>query len=257
MIAKMRNGGEACTAANRFYVEESVAESFAAELAEKMGAMKVGPGHRRRAPRSARWSTTPPCEKVDELVSGALDGGARALVGGAVPDRTGCYYDPTVLVDVPADAAILREEIFGPVAPIVTFTDEAEAVRWANDTEFGLVVLRLHRRPRARLRVSEALESGMVGLNRGLVSDPAAPVRRRQAVRHRPRGRARGPARLHREQVHRRRLVTLCCVTGAVVSGGYNRRIARESARRVRSRTAMTFSAATTRAWARIERLAG
>jgi len=174
MIAKMRNGGEACTAANRFYVEESVAEDFAARLAEKMGALKVGPG-------TADGTQVGPLvndaavEKCDELVRGALESGARAVVGGSVPERTGSYYDPTVLVDVPADAAILREEIFGPVAPIVTFTDEAEAIRYANDTEYGLVAY-VYTGDLARgLRVSEAIEAGMVGVNRGLVSDPAAP----------------------------------------------------------------------------------
>ena len=174
MIAKMRNGGEACTAANRFYVEESVAEEFAARLAEKMGAMKVGPGTE-DGTQVGPLVNDAAVQKCDELVRGALAAGAQALIGGAVPDRPGCYYDPTVLVDVPADAEILREEIFGPVAPIVTFTDEAEAVRYANDTEFGLVAY-LYTGDLARgLRVSEALESGMIGLNRGLVSDPAAP----------------------------------------------------------------------------------
>jgi succinate-semialdehyde dehydrogenase/glutarate-semialdehyde dehydrogenase len=174
MIAKMRNGGEACTAANRFYVEESVAEEFSRRLAEKMGALKVGPGTE-DGTQVGPLVNDAAVQKCDELVRGALDGGARALIGGAVPDRPGCYYDPTVLVDVPADAAILREEIFGPVAPIVSFTDEADAIRWANDTEFGLVSY-LYTGDLARgLRVSEALESGMVGLNRGLVSDPAAP----------------------------------------------------------------------------------
>jgi succinate-semialdehyde dehydrogenase/glutarate-semialdehyde dehydrogenase len=174
MIAKMRNGGEACTAANRFYVEESVAEEFSTRLAEKMGALTVGPGTE-AGTQVGPLVNDAAVEKVDELVRGALDAGARALVGGTVPDRTGCYYDPTVLVDVPAGAAILREEIFGPVAPIVTFTAEADAVRYANDTEFGLVAY-VYTGDLARgLRVSEALESGMVGLNRGLVSDPAAP----------------------------------------------------------------------------------
>jgi succinate-semialdehyde dehydrogenase/glutarate-semialdehyde dehydrogenase len=174
MIAKMRNGGEACTAANRFYVEAPVAEEFSRKLAERMGAMKVGPGTD-PSTQVGPLVNDAAVEKVDELVSGALSGGARALVGGVVPDRTGCFYDPTVLVDVPADAAILREEIFGPVAPVVTFTDEAEAIRYANDTEFGLVSY-VYTGDLARgMRVSEALEYGMVGLNRGLVSDPAAP----------------------------------------------------------------------------------
>jgi succinate-semialdehyde dehydrogenase / glutarate-semialdehyde dehydrogenase len=174
MIAKMRNGGEACTAANRFYVEASVAEQFSTLLAEKMGALKVGPGTE-SGTQVGPLVNDAAVEKVDELVRGAIDAGARALVGGVVPDRTGCYYDPTVLVDVPADAAILREEIFGPVAPIVTFTDEADAIRLANDTEYGLVAY-VYTGDLARgLRVSEALDSGMIGLNRGIVSDPAAP----------------------------------------------------------------------------------
>ncbi|MGH8892555.1 MAG: NAD-dependent succinate-semialdehyde dehydrogenase, partial [Actinomycetes bacterium] len=174
MIAKMRNGGEACTAANRFYVEEPVAAEFASRLADRMRALRVGPGadpDTQVGPLVNRAAV----EKVDELVRGALGSGARAVVGGSAPERIGCYYDPTVLVDVPADAAILREEIFGPVAPIVSFTAEADAIRWANDTEFGLVSY-VYTGDLARgLRVSEALESGMVGLNRGLVSDPAAP----------------------------------------------------------------------------------
>ncbi|HZE30657.1 MAG TPA: aldehyde dehydrogenase family protein, partial [Actinoallomurus sp.] len=114
-------------------------------------------------------------DKVDALVRGAVEQGAKAVVGGVRPDRPGYYYDPTVLVDVPADAPILRDEIFGPVAPIVTFEDEDEAVRLANATEFGLVAY-VYTGDLARgLRVSERFESGMVGLNRGLVSDPAAP----------------------------------------------------------------------------------
>jgi succinate-semialdehyde dehydrogenase/glutarate-semialdehyde dehydrogenase len=174
MIAKMRNGGEACTAANRFYVEASVAEEFSNRLAAKMGALKVGPGTEPETQLGPLVNEAA-VQKVDELVRGALAGGARALIGGEVPDGTGFYYPPTVLVDVPADAAILREEIFGPVAPIVTFTAEADAIRWANDTEYGLVSY-LYTGDLARgLRLSEALESGMVGLNRGLVSDPAAP----------------------------------------------------------------------------------
>jgi succinate-semialdehyde dehydrogenase/glutarate-semialdehyde dehydrogenase len=113
--------------------------------------------------------------KVEALVRAAVIAGSRVVTGGTRPDRPGFYFEPTVLADVPPDAAILREEIFGPVAPIVTFTNESEAVRLANDTEYGLVSY-VYTRDLARgLRVSEALESGMVGLNRGLVSDPAAP----------------------------------------------------------------------------------
>jgi succinate-semialdehyde dehydrogenase/glutarate-semialdehyde dehydrogenase len=174
MVAKMRNGGEACTAANRFYVEASVADEFGSKLAERMGALRVGPGIEEDT-QVGPLVNDAAVAKVDALVRAAMSGGARALVGGSAPERTGCYYSPTVLVDVPVDAAILREEIFGPVAPIVTFTEESDAVRWANDTEYGLVSY-VYTGDLARgLRVSEALEAGMVGLNRGLVSDPAAP----------------------------------------------------------------------------------
>ena len=174
MIAKMRNAGEACTAANRFYVHESVAEEFGRRLAERMTALSVGPGTSEDTevgPLVNDESAT----KVEELVNGAVAAGARVAVGGKRPQREGFYYEPTVLLDVPLGAGILGEEIFGPVAPIVTFTDEADAVRMANDTEYGLVSY-VYTRDLARgLRISEQLDSGMVGLNRGLVSDPAAP----------------------------------------------------------------------------------
>ncbi len=174
MIAKMRNGGEACTAANRFYVHTDVADEFSARLSERMAALRVGPG-------TAEGTEVGPlvneesAAKVAELVEGAVSDGARLVLGGSRPDREGFYYEPTVLLDVPRTAGILHEEIFGPVAPIVTFTDEADAIRMANDTEYGLVSY-LYTADLARgLRVSEKLDSGMVGLNRGIVSDPAAP----------------------------------------------------------------------------------
>ncbi len=174
MIAKMRNAGEACTAANRFYVHADVADEFGRRLAERMGALRLGPG-------TADDTEVGPlvndetAGKVDDLVRGAVDAGARVVVGGNRPERDGFYYEPTVLVDVPDGAEILGEEIFGPVAPIVTFTDDDDAVRMANDTEYGLVSY-LYTRDLARgLRLSERLDAGMVGLNRGLVSDPAAP----------------------------------------------------------------------------------
>jgi succinate-semialdehyde dehydrogenase/glutarate-semialdehyde dehydrogenase len=174
MIAKMRNGGEACTAANRFFVHADVAVDFSRGLADRMEALRVGPGINDDT-QVGPLVNEDTVAKVDQLVRGAVDAGSRVVTGGARPDRPGFYFDPTVLADVPPDAAILREEIFGPVAPIVTFTDEAAAVRLANDTEFGLVSY-VYTRDLARgLRVSEAMESGMVGLNRGLVSDPAAP----------------------------------------------------------------------------------
>jgi succinate-semialdehyde dehydrogenase/glutarate-semialdehyde dehydrogenase len=174
MVAKMRNAGEACTAANRLYVERSVAERFAAGLAARMGSLVVGPGVEERTevgPLVNEDAVT----KVDSLARQAVAGGARVLVGGTRPEREGWYYDPTVLTDVPPDSPILREEIFGPVAPIVVFDDEDEAVRLANDTEFGLVAY-VYTTDLARgLRVGERIEAGMIGLNRGLVSDPAAP----------------------------------------------------------------------------------
>jgi succinate-semialdehyde dehydrogenase/glutarate-semialdehyde dehydrogenase len=174
MIAKMRNGGEACTAANRFFVEEPVAAEFARKLAQRMSALVVGPGTDEKT-QVGPLVNEDTVAKVDELVKGALDGGAEAVTGGSRPDGPGFYYPPTVLTGVAADAPILRQEIFGPVAPIVTFTGEAEAVRLANDTEYGLVAY-VYTGDLARgLRVSEAIEAGMVGINRGLVSDPAAP----------------------------------------------------------------------------------
>jgi succinate-semialdehyde dehydrogenase/glutarate-semialdehyde dehydrogenase len=174
MIAKMRNGGEACTAANRFFVHAEVADDFSNRLAERMAGLRVGPGTD-DATQVGPLVNEDTVGKVDDLVRGAVAAGSRVVTGGSRPDRPGFYFTPTVLADVPPDAAILREEIFGPVAPIVTFTHEAQAVALANDTEYGLVSY-VYTRDLARgLRVSEALESGMVGLNRGLVSDPAAP----------------------------------------------------------------------------------
>jgi succinate-semialdehyde dehydrogenase/glutarate-semialdehyde dehydrogenase len=174
MIAKMRNGGEACTAANRFFVHAAVAEDFSTRLGEKMAELRVGPGTDDDT-QVGPLVNEDTVGKVDELVRGAVDSGSRVVTGGARLERAGFYFEPTVLTDVPADARILREEIFGPVAPIVTFTDENEAIRLANDTDYGLVSYVYTRDLSRGLRVSEALDSGMVGLNRGLVSDPAAP----------------------------------------------------------------------------------
>ncbi|GAA1477105.1 NAD-dependent succinate-semialdehyde dehydrogenase [Nocardioides aestuarii] len=174
MVAKMRNAGEACTAANRFYVHADVAEQFSSRLAERMSSMTVGPGTD-DATQVGPLVNEESAAKVDELVQGAVGAGARVVTGGSRPDRQGFYFEPTVLVDVPLGAEILGEEIFGPVAPVITFTDEDEAIRMANDTEYGLVSY-VYTGDLARgLRVSERLDSGMVGLNRGLVSDPAAP----------------------------------------------------------------------------------
>ncbi len=174
MIAKMRNAGEACTAANRFYVHADVAEDFSRRLAERMKALTVGPGTHDDT-QVGPLVNEESAAKVDELVRGAVSAGARVVLGGERPDREGFYYSPTVLLDVPRGADILGEEIFGPVAPVLTFTDEDDAIAMANDTEYGLVSY-VYTRDLARgLRVSERLDAGMVGLNRGLVSDPAAP----------------------------------------------------------------------------------
>ena len=174
MVAKMRNGGEACTAANRFYVENSVAEEFAERLALAMGSLHVGPGLDdgvQVGPLVNRVAR----EKVAALVEGALREGATALVGGTPPSGPGWFYPPTILSGVKPGSAILGTEVFGPVAPVVAFDTEEEAIGLANDTEHGLVAY-LYTRDLARgLRVAERLESGMIGLNRGLVSDPAAP----------------------------------------------------------------------------------
>jgi succinate-semialdehyde dehydrogenase/glutarate-semialdehyde dehydrogenase len=174
LIAKMRNGGEACTAANRFYVHESVAAEFTAAFAARLKAMVVGPGLD-EATEVGPLVNEDTRSKVASLVDGAAGSGAALITGGRAPERRGFYYEPTLLDSVPADAAILSTEIFGPVAPVVRFTDEADAIRWANATEFGLVSYVYTQDLRRGLRVSEALDAGMVGLNRGLVSDPAAP----------------------------------------------------------------------------------
>ncbi|HEX6528004.1 MAG TPA: NAD-dependent succinate-semialdehyde dehydrogenase [Streptosporangiaceae bacterium] len=174
LLAKMRNGGEACTAANRFYVHEAVADEFSREFSARLEALVVGPGLD-ESTDVGPLVNEPTRSKVAELVAAAADDGGKVVTGGRAPDRRGYYYQPTVLDQVPADASILNTEIFGPVAPIVRFSSEADAVKWANDTEYGLVSY-VYTRDLARgLRVSEALEAGMVGLNRGLVSDPAAP----------------------------------------------------------------------------------
>ncbi|MDP9842451.1 NAD-dependent succinate-semialdehyde dehydrogenase [Streptosporangium lutulentum] len=174
MLAKMRNGGEACTAANRFYVHRRVAGEFSKGLAAAMDALVVGPGLE-PGTQVGPLVNQAAVDKVSALVEGAVDDGARLLAGGGPVDRRGWFYRPTVLGDVDPSSAILREEIFGPVAPIVVFDDLDEAVRLANDTEYGLVSY-VYTGDLARgLRVGEALEAGMIGLNRGVVSDPAAP----------------------------------------------------------------------------------
>jgi succinate-semialdehyde dehydrogenase / glutarate-semialdehyde dehydrogenase len=174
LLAKMRNIGEACTAANRFHVAEPVAAEFAQRLADRMGALRVGRGTEdgvQVGPLIDKNAVA----KVSELVGDALDRGARAVVGGRPGDGRGYFYQPTVLADVPRGARMLREEIFGPVAPVASFDDEEAAIAAANDTEFGLVAYVYTRDLRRAFRVVEGLETGMVGLNQGMVSNPAAP----------------------------------------------------------------------------------
>jgi succinate-semialdehyde dehydrogenase / glutarate-semialdehyde dehydrogenase len=174
LLAKMRNGGEACTAANRFYVHENVAAAFSSRLASELGALTVGPGLDDGVDLGPLVNADTR-DKVASLVDSATGAGATVLTGGHAPDRVGYYYEPTVLDNVPSGAGILGEEIFGPVAPIVRFTDEAEAIALANSTEYGLVSYVYSADLRRALRVAERLDAGMVGINRGVVSDPAAP----------------------------------------------------------------------------------
>jgi len=174
MVAKMRNIGEACTAANRFHVADSVAAEFAEKLAEKMGAMKVARGTEDGAqvgPLIDDGQRT----TVSDLVEDATGRGAKVLVGGERIDGAGYFYRPTVLSDVPEDARLLKEEIFGPVAPVRGFGSEEEAIAAANDTEFGLVAYVYTSDIKRALRVCEELETGMIGLNQGMVSNAAAP----------------------------------------------------------------------------------
>jgi len=174
MVAKMRNGGEACTAANRFYVQKGIAEAFTRKLAERMGAMTVGAGYD-ASTQCGPMINQKAVDRMAALVGDAEERGARALVGGKPLERDGYFFPPTVLQDVSADADISRREIFGPIAAVATFTSEDEVVAAANDSEFGLIAYVFTADLARGLRVSERLESGMVGINRGVISDPAAP----------------------------------------------------------------------------------
>ncbi|GGO73998.1 NAD-dependent succinate-semialdehyde dehydrogenase [Nocardioides deserti] len=174
MVAKMRNMGEACTAANRFLVHTDVAEEFGRRLGERMGALRLGRG------QDEGIDVGPLIDEkavasVTELVGGAVQDGARVVVGGEPHEGPGYFYPPTVLLDVPQGSAINAEEIFGPVAPITTFETEEEAVAKANDTEYGLASYVYTRDLARTIRLAESLEFGMVGVNTGLISNPAAP----------------------------------------------------------------------------------
>ena len=189
MLAKMRNMGEACTAANRFLVHESVADEFAGRFAERMAEEKVGRG-------TDDGVTVGPLidakqrDKVSELVEDATSRGATVVTGGSTTGTAGYFFQPTVLTDVSADADLFREEIFGPVAPITTFSEDEKAVQMANDTEYGLVAYAFTTDLGRMIRVSEGLEFGMVGINQGIVSNPAAPF---GGVKHSGFGREGGP----------------------------------------------------------------
>jgi succinate-semialdehyde dehydrogenase / glutarate-semialdehyde dehydrogenase len=174
MLAKMRNMGEACTSANRFHVAGAVADQFASKLAEKMGALTLGRGV------DESTDVGPLIDdaqrgKVSDLVQDAIGRGATAVVGGDKRDGAGYFYQPTVLTDVPDDAELLQEEIFGPVAPVKGFADEDEAIAAANNTEYGLVAYVFTNDLKRALRVCEKLETGMIGLNQGIVSNAQAP----------------------------------------------------------------------------------
>jgi succinate-semialdehyde dehydrogenase/glutarate-semialdehyde dehydrogenase len=174
LLAKMRNIGEACTSANRFHVEGGVADEFAQKLAEKMGALKLGRGTEPDVKVGPLIDESQQ-QKVKELVDDALSKGAETVVGGHIPDGRGYFYEPTVIKNISDDARVLKEEIFGPVAPVKDFSSEEEAIAAANDTEFGLVAYVFTRDIKRALRVCEGLETGMVGLNQGMVSNVGAP----------------------------------------------------------------------------------
>ncbi|GAB2583663.1 NAD-dependent succinate-semialdehyde dehydrogenase [Kribbella endophytica] len=174
IAAKMRNMGEACTAANRIYVHASVIDEFGRRLAERMGALRLGRGTGDGVQVGPLIDASA-LAKVESLVADAVDRGATVLTGGEVAEGNGYFYPPTVLTGVPRDALMADQEIFGPVAPLTPFETEDEAVAAANDTEYGLVSYVFTNDLRRALRVAEALETGMVGLNQGVVSNPAAP----------------------------------------------------------------------------------
>jgi len=173
MVAKFRGGGQACTAANRLYVHADVAEEFTAKLGAEVEKLTVGPAA--DGSQIGPLISAKAVDGVAALVDSAIAAGARISHRAAVPDSKGFYFPPTVLVDVPADADIVTNEIFGPVAPIITWTDEAEMLRLVNGSEFGLAAYVFAGELQRAMRIGEAIDAGMIGINRGLVSDPSAP----------------------------------------------------------------------------------
>ena len=206
VIAKMRNIGEACTAANRFHVAERLQDEFTEKLAAKLGEMKVGRGTEEDV-KVGPLIDAAQRDKVHELVEDAVGKGATAVIGGNIPDGRGYFFEPTVLAQVPDDAKLLKEEIFGPVAPVASFADEDEAIAAANDTEYGLVAYVYTRDIKRALRVCERLETGMVGLNQGMVSNAAAPFGGVKQSGFGREGGHEGSAGVPRDQVRRGRHV--------------------------------------------------
>ncbi len=174
MIAKMRNGGEACTAANRFYVQNGIADAFTEKLAAALQAMRMGSGLEAGVDLGPLINKSAQNSMV-AFVDDAIQKGAKILTGGHRPNRKGFFFQPTLLVDVPDDANVFNEEIFGPIAPLQRFSATAEVIERANRTPYGLIAYIFTRDLARGLNVAEKIEAGMVGLNRGLVSDPAAP----------------------------------------------------------------------------------
>jgi succinate-semialdehyde dehydrogenase / glutarate-semialdehyde dehydrogenase len=173
MLAKMRNGGAACTAANRIYVQRPVAKEFMEKFAAAMGAFVMGRGRDAGIQLGASVSVKER-NKIAELVDNSIKAGAKVLTGGKTPDGPGAFYPATVL-EVDKQAEILNHEVFGPVAPVVVFDTDAEAIQLANSSDFGLISYVYSENLKRAIQISEAIESGMVAINRGLISDPAAP----------------------------------------------------------------------------------
>ena len=203
MLAKFRNVGEACTAANRFIVAAEVADEFVAKVTARVEAMRVGRGTEEGVQigplinQAAR-------DKAEALVGDAVDRGAEVVVGGRSIDGPGTFYAPTVVTGVRPGSRILREEIFGPVLAVATFDEEEEGIRLANDTEYGLVAYAYTRDLARGMRLVDALQTGMVGLNTGVVSNAAAPFGGVKQSGPRSRGRARGPERVPGHPLHAR-----------------------------------------------------
>ena len=174
MVAKMRNAGEACTAANRFYVQSGIHDAFVAGLTQRMATLKVGAGTEPGV-QVGPMITPAAVAKIDRLVDAAVTRGARVHTGGKPLSGTGYFYPPTVLDNVPWDAEIAKAEIFGPVACVYRFESEEDAIRAASDTEYGLAAYVYSKDLARAMRVAKQIETGMVAINRGLMSDPAAP----------------------------------------------------------------------------------